>query len=112
MCKMHFFFIYIFQLDKLAAIDFHPILPLGKNADNTIVADAILGGDHVLDHDLLQRLKTVYEALLKCLCSCLFLLFLALHSNNFIILTTIYRRECAFINKCALGWAMYQFYKG
>ncbi|CAM4574804.1 unnamed protein product [Leuciscus chuanchicus] len=42
------------QLDKLAAIDLHPILPLGKNADSTIVADAILGGDHVLDDDLLQ----------------------------------------------------------
>ncbi|KAK2910833.1 hypothetical protein Q8A67_002966 [Cirrhinus molitorella] len=53
------------KLDKLAALNLHPILLLGKNMEQTIVADVIFGGDHVLDDDLLQRLKTVYEAVLK-----------------------------------------------
>ncbi len=65
--------LFSFQLDKLAALDLHPILLIGKNSENTVVADAILGDDHLLDDDLLQRLKTVYEAVLKSWVSCIFL---------------------------------------
>ncbi|ROL43701.1 Retrotransposon Gag-like protein 6 [Anabarilius grahami] len=53
------------SLDKLAALDFFPILLLGKKSRGTLVADVILGGDYVLDPDLLQRVKLMYEAVLK-----------------------------------------------
>ncbi|XP_056603757.1 proteoglycan 4-like isoform X2 [Triplophysa dalaica] len=53
------------MLDKLAALDFFPILLLGKKLKGKLVADAILGGDYVLDPDLFQRVKLMYEAVLK-----------------------------------------------
>ncbi len=65
---MHVFknvIMFLFQLDKLAALDFFPILLLGKKFKGSLVADVILGGDYVLDPDLLQRVKTMYEAVLK-----------------------------------------------
>ncbi|XP_043079093.1 uncharacterized protein LOC122327678 isoform X2 [Puntigrus tetrazona] len=52
-------------LDKLAALDFFPILLLAKKFKRSLVADVILGGDYVLDPDLLQRVKSMYEAVLK-----------------------------------------------
>ncbi|KAL1276183.1 hypothetical protein QQF64_035806 [Cirrhinus molitorella] len=52
-------------LDKLAALDFFPILLLGKKLKGSLVADVILGGDYLLDPDLLQRVKMMYEAVLK-----------------------------------------------
>jgi len=56
---------FLFQLDKLAALDYFPILLLGKKCKGSLVADVILGGDYVLDPDLLQRVKLMYEAVLK-----------------------------------------------
>lgn len=56
---------FLFQLDKLAALDFFPILLLGKKCKGSLVADVILGGDYILDPDLLQRVKHMYEAVLK-----------------------------------------------
>ncbi|XP_056604458.1 uncharacterized protein LOC130420929 isoform X6 [Triplophysa dalaica] len=56
------------MLDKLAALDFFPILLLGKKLKGKLVADAILGGDYVLDPDLFQRVKLMYEAVLKIHC--------------------------------------------
>ncbi|KAA0720217.1 hypothetical protein E1301_Tti022970 [Triplophysa tibetana] len=56
------------MLDKLAALDFFPILLLGKKFKGNLVADAILGGDYVLDPDLFQRVKLMYEAVLKIHC--------------------------------------------
>ena len=56
---------FLFQLDKLAAHDFFPILLLGKKCKGSLVADVILGGDYILDPDLLQRVKHMYEAVLK-----------------------------------------------
>lgn len=56
---------FLFQLDKLAALEFFPILLLGKKFKGSLVADVILGGGYALDHDLLQRVKTMYEAVLK-----------------------------------------------
>lgn len=56
---------FLFQLDKLAALDFFPILLLGKKCKGSLVADVILGGDYILDPDLLQRVKVMYEAVLK-----------------------------------------------
>ncbi|XP_066506309.1 uncharacterized protein [Hoplias malabaricus] len=52
-------------LDKLATLDFFPVLLLGKKCKGSLVADAVLGGDYLLDDDLLQRLKMMYEAMLK-----------------------------------------------
>ncbi|XP_048059056.1 uncharacterized protein LOC125275820 [Megalobrama amblycephala] len=52
-------------LDKLAALDFFPVLLLGKKSRGTLVADVILGGDYILEHDLLQKVKLMYEAVLK-----------------------------------------------
>lgn len=64
---MFFFYLimFLFQLDKLAALDFFPILLLGKKCKGSLVADVILGGDYILDPDLLQRVKVMYEAVLK-----------------------------------------------
>ncbi|KAL7839331.1 hypothetical protein SRHO_G00259890 [Serrasalmus rhombeus] len=45
-------------LDKLAALDFFPILLLGKTCRGSLVADAILGGDYLEVHFQREKAAT------------------------------------------------------
>ena len=59
------FLMFTFQLDSLSCLGFFPILVIGKNCKGIIVAEVKYSLDFKLPEDLEDKLKKVFENILR-----------------------------------------------